>query len=162
MTCLFCHEIVWTRGAEPWLGCSDSWWGCSDSDSRSDSGVLIDSNSGSDPDPDSGPDAKYKINSTLIVERVSAVQARKRDVTFPIDFGFHSCGRKIRIPVISHTSRIASAPSLKKRIAAARSFICSTSDHVRAEPEHRFNGVLPGQGPQVPQAASLRRRAARR
>ena len=49
-----------TRGAE-------SWWGCSDS--GSDSGLLIDS--------DSGSHTKYKINNTLIVERVSAVQAKK-------------------------------------------------------------------------------------
>ena len=81
------------RGAE-------SCWGCSDSDS----GLLIDS------DSDSGSDTKYRINNTLIVERVSAVQARKRNVTFPIGFGFHSFGRKIFIPIISHTSRIASAP----------------------------------------------------
>ena len=66
-------------------------------------------------------------------------------MTFPIDFGFHSFGRKIFIPVISHTSWIASTPT--PRIAAARSFICS--DHVRAEQEHRLDGVLLEQGPQV-------------
>ena len=49
------------------------WWGCSDSDS--DSGLLIDP----DLDSDSGPDKKYKINNTLIVERVSAVQAKKEE-----------------------------------------------------------------------------------
>ena len=48
------------------------WWGCSDSDS--DSGLLIDS----DLDSDSGPDKKYKIINTLIVKRVSAVQAKKK------------------------------------------------------------------------------------
>ena len=127
-----------TRGAE-------SWWGCSDSET----GLLIDSDSGSDSDSDLGSDAKYKINNTLIVERVSAVEARKRNVTFPIDFGFHSFGRKIFIRVISHTSRIASAPLPPKRIAAARSFICS--DHVRGfvEQQHRLDGVLLEQGPQV-------------
>ena len=36
---------------------------------------------------------------------------------------------------------------LPQRIAAARSFICS--DHVRAEQEHRLDGVLLVQGPQV-------------
>ena len=49
-------QNVETRGAE-------SWWGCSDSDSGSDSGLLIDSHSGS------GSNTKYKINNTLIVER---------------------------------------------------------------------------------------------
>ena len=57
------------RGAE-------SWWGCSDSDS--DSGFLIDSDIGSDSNSDSGPDTKYKINNTLIVERVFAVQAKQK------------------------------------------------------------------------------------
>ena len=66
-----------SRGAE-------SLWGCSESDP------------GSDSNP--GSDTKYKINNTLIVERVSAVEATK-DVAFPIDFGFHSFGRKIVIPV---------------------------------------------------------------
>ena len=55
------------RGAE-------SWWGCFDSDS--DSGLLVGSDSGFDSD--SGPDAKYKINNTLIVKRISAVQAKKK------------------------------------------------------------------------------------
>ena len=65
--------IPQSRGAE-------SLWGCSDSDSDSDFGLLIDSDSGSD----SGPDAKYKINNNLIVERVFAVQAkqRKRDISY--------------------------------------------------------------------------------
>ena len=53
---------------------AESWWGCSDSDTGSDSGLLIDSDSGSD----SGSDTKYKIDKTLIVERVSAVNARKK------------------------------------------------------------------------------------
>ena len=90
-----------------------------DSDSGSGSGLLIKSGSGSDSD--SGSDTKYKTNNTLIVERVSAVPAREKKVSFPIDFGFHSFGRKILvfIPVISHMSRIASAPH-KKGIAAAR------------------------------------------
>ena len=57
-----------TRGAE-------SWWDCSDSGSDSDSGLLIDSDSGSDSD--SGFDPKYEINNTLLVEWVSAVQAKK-------------------------------------------------------------------------------------
>ena len=59
-----------SRGAE-------SWWGCSDSDS--DSGFLAGSDPGSDSDSDSDsePDAKYKINKTLIVDRVSAVRAKK-------------------------------------------------------------------------------------
>ena len=53
------------------------WWGCSDSDS--DSYHLIDS----DLDSDSGSDTNYKINNTLIVERVSAVQAKKkRDISY--------------------------------------------------------------------------------
>ena len=47
-------QTLWSRGA---------WWG------TSDSGLLIDS--------DSGFDAKYEINNTLIVERVSAVQAKE-------------------------------------------------------------------------------------
>ena len=38
-------------------------------------------------------------------------------------------------------------PPPRKRIAAARSFICS--DHVGAEQEHRLDGVLFEQGPQV-------------
>ena len=46
------------------------------------------------------------MNNTLIVERVSAVQAIKRNVTFLIDFGFHSFGRKIFIPVISHMYKL--------------------------------------------------------
>ena len=67
---------------------------------------------------------------------------------FPIAFGFHSFGRKIFIPVISLTSWIASTPPPPPQaIAAARSFICS--DHVRAEQEHRLDGVLLEQGPQV-------------
>ena len=67
--------IPQSRGAESWWGCSDS-----DSDSDSDSRLLIDSDTGSD----SGPDAKYKINNNLIVERVFAVQAkqRKRDISY--------------------------------------------------------------------------------
>ena len=52
--------IVVSRGVE-------SWWGCSDS------GILIDF------DSDSGSDTKYKIINTLIVEKVSAVQARKKE-----------------------------------------------------------------------------------
>ena len=47
---------------------------------------------------------------------------------FTIDFGFHSFGRKIFNPVITHACRIASATH-PQRIAAARSFICS--DHVQ-------------------------------
>ena len=59
---------------------AESWWGCSDSDS--DSGLLIDSDSGSDSD--SGYDTKNKINNTLIVERVFAVQAKqkRRDISY--------------------------------------------------------------------------------
>ena len=50
---------VSSRGAE-------SWWGCSDSGSDSDSGFG----------------ANYEINSTLIVERVYAIQAKKkRDIS---------------------------------------------------------------------------------
>ena len=62
--------------------CAESWWCCSDSDS--DSGLLIDSDSGSDSDSDSGLDTNYKINNTLIVERVFAVQAKqkKRDLSY--------------------------------------------------------------------------------
>ena len=69
------HFSTWhyaeRRGAE-------SWWGCSDSDS----GLLFDSDSESDSD--SGPDTKYKINNTLIVERVFAVQAKQkqRDISY--------------------------------------------------------------------------------
>ena len=64
-------NIVNGRGAE-------SWWGCSDS--GSDSELLIDSDSYSDSDydSDSGSDVKYKISNTLIVKRVSAVQAKKK------------------------------------------------------------------------------------
>ena len=80
----------------------ESWWGCSDSDS----GLLIDSVSGSDCD--SGSDTKYKINNTLIVGGVSTVRAKKNG-TFRIYFGFHSFERKIFIPVITHACRIASA-----------------------------------------------------
>ena len=60
-----------TRGAE-------SWWRCSDSDSESDSGLLIDS------DSDPGSDTKYKINNILIVERVFAIPAnqKKRDISY--------------------------------------------------------------------------------
>ena len=57
---LSCFLILYSRGAV-------SWWGCSDS--GPDSGLLIDSHSGSD--------AKYEINNTLIFERNSAVQAKK-------------------------------------------------------------------------------------
>ena len=65
---------VQIRGAE-------SWWRCSDSDS--DSGLLIDSDSGSDSSSDSGSDTKYKLNNTLIVERVSAVQVKKKgDISY--------------------------------------------------------------------------------
>ena len=48
---------VWlvSRGAE-------SWWGCSDSDSNCDLWF----------------DKKSKINDTLIIERVSSVQERKK------------------------------------------------------------------------------------
>ena len=52
-------DIIQSRGAE-------SWWGCSDSGSDSDSGFLI--NSDSDSDSDSGFDAKYEINNTFIVD----------------------------------------------------------------------------------------------
>ena len=45
----------------------ESCWGCSNS--GSDSSLLIDSNSRSD--------AKYKVNSTIIVGGVSAAQAQK-------------------------------------------------------------------------------------
>ena len=66
-----------TRGAE-------SWWGCADYGSDSDSGLLIDSDSSSDSDSDSGPDTKYEINNTLIVERIFVVQAKqkKRDISY--------------------------------------------------------------------------------
>ena len=89
---LYGHACSPARGAE-------SWWGCSDSDS--DSGLLVGS--------DSGPDTKYKINKTWIVERVSAIQAKKINVTFPIDFGLHSFGRKIFIqlsPMPDHLIRV--------------------------------------------------------
>ena len=96
------------RGAE-------SWW------DRSDSGLLIDSDSGSDcefdsdsdsdSDSGSGSDTKHKINNTLPVSRTSLHRpSERRKVTFPIDFGFHSFGRKIFIPAIIHACRIASAP----------------------------------------------------
>ena len=61
-------------------GAAESWWGCSDSGSDYDSGLLIGSDSGSDSDFNSGPDAKYKINNTLIVERSSADQAKKKEM----------------------------------------------------------------------------------
>ena len=83
-----------SRGAE-------SWWICSDSDSDIDSGLLIDPDSDSDSGSGSGSDAKYRINNTLIVERVPTVQAEK-NVTFAIDFPVHSLGRKVFIPVITH------------------------------------------------------------
>ena len=69
---------------------------------------------------------------------------------FSIDLGFYSFGRKIFIiPVISHTSQIASAPlpSPFQGFAAVRSFICS--DDVVAEHEHRLDCVLLEQRPQV-------------
>ena len=93
---------------DPWEQGCGVVWGYSDSDFGSDFRLLIDS--------DSGSDTKYKMNNTLIVERVSAVQTRKKNVTFHIDFGFHSFGRKIFIPGISHTSWIASAPSPPKEL----------------------------------------------
>ena len=72
----------------------------------------------------------------------------KNGSTFPIDFDFHSSGRMIFILVISHTRQIASAPSPPKNcFAATRSLICS--DHVRAEHEHRLDGILLEPGPQV-------------
>ena len=126
-------DLAWTlqsRGAE-------SWWGCFDS--HSDSGLLIDS--------DSGTDTKYKTNNTLIVEGVSAVQAKKRNVTFPIDFVFRT-GDFYPSYLSCLPDRICPPPPSKK-IAAARSFICS--DHVRAEQEHRLDGVLLAPGPQVRQ-----------
>ena len=88
--------------------------GFSDSDSNSDSELLIHPDFSSDSDSgsgsDSGSDTKYEINNTLTVPHVSFVQARKRNVTFPIDFGFYSFGRNIFISVIPHTILIASAP----------------------------------------------------
>ena len=89
-------------------------WGYSDSDSGSDSGLLIDSDSGSYSDPDSGSDTKYKMNSTLIAERVSAVQARKETWHFLFILAFIPSDGRPLIPVISHTSWIASAPPQKK------------------------------------------------
>ena len=70
-----------SRGAE-------SWSGCSDSGSDSDSGFLINSDPGSDSDSDSGFDSKYEINNTLIVERVSAVQAQKETCHFLLIMAF--------------------------------------------------------------------------
>ena len=96
-------------GTHPRARGAESWWGCSDS------GLLIDFDSDSSSDSDSWSDTKYKINNTLIVERVCAVKARKRNVTFPTDFGFHSFGRKTFMSVLSHTSRIASASSPPKK-----------------------------------------------
>ena len=93
------------RGAE-------SWWGCSDSDSDSDSVLLVGSDSGSDSD--SRSDRKCRINNILVVEQVFAAQAEKRNMTFPIDFGFHSFERKIFIPIITHACWIASAPPPKE------------------------------------------------
>ena len=61
---------------------AESWWGCSDSDP----GLLI--NSGSDSDSYSGPGTKYEINNTLIVERVSAVQAKKETWHFLLTLNF--------------------------------------------------------------------------
>ena len=57
---------------------AESWWHWSDSDSDSDSRLLIDSDSGSDSDSDSGSHTKYKLNNTLIVEQVSAVETKKK------------------------------------------------------------------------------------
>ena len=59
--------------------------------------MCSDSGSDSDFDSDSGSETKYKMINTLIVKRISAVQARTRNVTFPIGFGFYSFGRKIFI-----------------------------------------------------------------
>ena len=75
---------------------AESWWGCFDSET--DSELLIGS--------DSGSDTKYKTNNALIVKQVFAVQAKKqkqkKNMTSPIDFGFHSFGQKIFILVIPY------------------------------------------------------------
>ena len=70
-------------------------------------------------------------------------------MTFVIDFGFHSFGRKSFIPVITRAYRFESAPISPKKTAAARSLNCS--DHVGAEQEHRLDGILLEPGPQVRQ-----------
>ena len=128
------------RGAE-------SWW------DRSDSGLLIDSDSGSDcefdsdsdSDSGSGSDTKHKINNTLPVSRTSLHRpSERRKVTFPIDFGFHSFGRKIFIPAIIHACRIASAPPPSQKTCGCQiiHLFRSCSDHARAEQEYRLGGVL--------------------
>ena len=54
------------------------------------------------------------------------------------------------IPVISHTSRIASAPPPTKNCGCQiNNLFRSCSDHVRADQEHRLDGVLLEPGPQV-------------
>ena len=133
--------------------CAESWWGFS----NSDSGLLIDS----DSDSNSRSDTKYKINNTL-VGRVSAVQTKKINVTFRIDFGFPSFGRDIYTSYHTCLSdRICPFPQ-KERIVAARSIICS--DYVQiicgagASPRRRpaWAGTVSATG-----AASLRRREGR-
>ena len=81
-------SMVCSRGAE-------SWWDCSDS--GPDSGLLIEFYS------DAGFDMKYKINNTLIVEQLSAVQ-EKNEACHLLDFGFHSFGGENRYP--SYQSRL--------------------------------------------------------
>ena len=63
------------------------------------------------------PDAKYKINNTLIVERVSAVRAKKRNITFPIDFGLiPSDGRSLsQLSLLPARSHMPPSPPPKKR-----------------------------------------------
>ena len=69
-------SMLISRGAK-------SWWGCSDSDS----GLLIDFDSGSDSDSES--DTKCRINNTLIVERVPVSQRKKKcDISFWLRLSF--------------------------------------------------------------------------
>ena len=116
-------------------GAAESWWGCSDSDS--DSRLLIDSDSvsDSDSDSDSGPDTKHKINIILTVERASPSKRNKTNQTFPIDFGFHSFGRRIFIPVSlmpDHLLGIGNGVMAVSRIFACRSVPVPYASYVLA------------------------------
>ena len=77
-------------------------------------------------------------------------------MTFPIDFGYHSFGRKIFIPVslMPAGSYLPPPQQIKKNCGCQIIyFFRSYSDYVREEQEqeHRLDGVLLEPGPQVRQ-----------
>ena len=84
-----------------------------------------------------------------MVERVPVVQAKKETSHFVWTSAFIPWdGRPFsHLSFMPEQDRICSSPTPK--IAVARSFICS--DHVRANQEPRFDGVLLEPGPQVRQ-----------